>query len=62
MTPDELKEPDTTQWALRERVKELVCLYGIAKVVEKPGRSLDEVASSIASLLPPAWQHPDIAT
>ena len=62
MTFDESKEPDITQWALRERVKELVCLYGIAKVVEKPGRPLDEVADSIVALLPPAWQHPDIAT
>jgi signal transduction histidine kinase len=62
MTLDDLKERDTTQWALRERVKELVCLYGIAKVVEKPGRPLDEVADSIVALLPPAWQHPEIAT
>jgi two-component system NtrC family sensor kinase len=62
MTLDDLKERDTTQWALRERVKELVCLYGIAKVVQKPGRPLDEVADSIVALLPPAWQHPEIAT
>jgi signal transduction histidine kinase len=62
MARDDLRERDTTQWALRERVKELVCLYGIAKVVEKPGRPLDEVANGIVALLPPAWQHPDIAT
>jgi len=48
--------------ALRERVKELTCLYGIAQRAEKPGVSLDEILHSIVALLPPAWQYPEIAT
>ena len=48
------------QWALRERVKELTCLYGIARVVEQPGLSLDGVLQRIVGLLPSAWQYPDV--
>jgi signal transduction histidine kinase len=49
------------QWALRERVKELTCLYGIAQVAQRPDISLEETLKSILELLPPAWQYPDIA-
>lgn len=49
------------QWALRERVKELTCLYDIARVARKPGISLGETLQGIAELLPPAWQYPEIA-
>ena len=48
------------QWALRERVKELTCLYGIARVVEQPGLSIDDVLQRIVGLLPSAWQYPDV--
>jgi len=47
--------------ALRERVKELTCLYGIAQVAAKPDTPLDEVFREIAGLLPPAWQYPEVA-
>jgi len=50
------------QWALRERVKELTCLYGIAQVAQRPGLALEEMLQGIVELLPPAWQHPEIAT
>lgn len=48
------------QAALRERIKELTCLYGIARIVERPGVSLDEILQNTANLLPPAWQYPEI--
>jgi len=47
------------QWALRERVKELTCLYGIAQVAGRPGIALDEFLQEIVELLPPGWQYPD---
>jgi signal transduction histidine kinase len=50
------------QSALQERVKELACLYDITKLVENPDKSLDENLQSIAELLPPAWQYPEIAS
>ncbi len=51
-----------TELALRERVKELTCLYGIAELSGRPGAPLDEILQGIAELLPPAWQYPEITT
>jgi len=47
---------------LRERVKELTCLYGIARLVAEPGISLDEILQGIVGLLPSAWLYPEIAS
>jgi len=47
--------------ALRERVKELTCLYGIARIVEQGSLSLEEILRRVVELLPPAWQYPEIA-
>jgi two-component system NtrC family sensor kinase len=47
--------------ALRERVKELTCLYGIAQVVEQEGLSLEEMLQRIVNTLPPSWQYPENA-
>ena len=46
--------------ALGERVKELNCLYGIAKLVEKPDISLDEIIQGTVDLIPPSWQYPEV--
>jgi signal transduction histidine kinase len=48
------------QSALRERVKELACLYDITKLVELPDKTLGEILQGIAELLPPAWQYPEL--
>ena len=48
------------EWALRERVKELTCLYGIAQVIERAGEDLGSALEGIVGLLPPAWQYPEI--
>jgi two-component system NtrC family sensor kinase len=50
------------QVALRERIKELTCLYGIARLVVRPGLSVEEMLQEIVKLLPPAWLYPEIAT
>jgi signal transduction histidine kinase len=49
-----------TQAALRERVKELSCLYRIAEIVERPGTSLREILQEVVHVLPPAWQYPEV--
>ena len=49
-----------TQGALRERVKELSCLYDISKVAENENLSLEEMLKQIVNLIPPAWQFPEI--
>ncbi len=47
---------------LNERVKELNCLYGISKVVERPGITPDELYQEVANLLPPSWRYPEITS
>ncbi|HWR37485.1 MAG TPA: ATP-binding protein [Clostridia bacterium] len=47
--------------ALRERVKELTCLYGIANIAQQVGIPLRSTLQTIVELLPPAWQFPEAA-
>lgn len=47
---------------LLERVKELNCLYGISRLFERDGERLDDTLQAVVELLPPAWQHADVAT
>lgn len=47
---------------LRERVKELTCLYGIAQVAADTDALLDSSLRKIVDLLPPAWQYPEICS
>jgi signal transduction histidine kinase len=50
------------QVAVRERIKELTCLYGIARLAARTDLSLDRILQKIAELLPPAWLYPEIAS
>lgn len=45
---------------LRERLKELRCLYQIAEIIARDDTSLEDTLSEIAGALPPAWQYPEI--
>jgi len=58
MPDDRLSE--STKAALRERVKELKCLYGIAQIAGRPGAPLSTILREIVEVLPPAWQYPQI--
>jgi len=44
----------------RERVKELACLFDIARTVANHRRSVDTMLARIVKHLPPAWQYPEI--
>jgi hypothetical protein len=46
--------------ALKERVKELNCLYTISSMVEKQGLTLEEVLQGTVDIIPEAWQYPEI--
>jgi two-component system NtrC family sensor kinase len=52
----------SAQSALRERVKELTCLYGITQVSGDPGLPIATLLEKIAGLLPAALQYPEIAS
>ncbi len=48
---------DASRSKLRERVKELTCLYGIAQIASNPAFSCENKLADIVKLLPPAWQY-----
>jgi signal transduction histidine kinase len=45
---------------LQERVKELTALHGTARILQARDRTLPDVMREVATLLPPAWQYPEI--
>ncbi|GAG48094.1 unnamed protein product, partial [marine sediment metagenome] len=45
---------------LKERVKELNCLWEISNLIERPDISLEEIIKGTVNLLPSAWQYPQI--
>ena len=45
---------------LDKRVKELHCLYGISRFVERQDMSFKEVIQGIVDMTPSAWQYPEI--
>lgn len=51
---------ERTTHELKERVKELNCLYAISGIVEKQGITLEEVLQRTVDIVPDAWQYPDI--
>ena len=50
-----------TERALRERVKELTCLYEIVKLRVRENLSLEALLQGVVELLPSAWQYPELA-
>ncbi len=55
------EQTNNSRIKLRERVKELTCLYGIAQIASNPDLSLENKLVDIIRLLPPAWQYPECA-
>ena len=48
---------DKLLWFLRERAKELNCLYQIEEWLNKPGATLEQVCMGIIQAIPSGWQH-----
>jgi len=53
-------EPDKVEFALRERIKELNCLYGISQLAERNMYSLDGLLQELVNFLPHSWQYSEI--
>jgi DNA-binding CsgD family transcriptional regulator len=53
-------EPSKVEFALRERIKELNCLYGIAQLTELHSDSIDDLLRDLVNFLPSSWQYPEI--
>jgi signal transduction histidine kinase len=58
MSSDQLSH--SAEAALRERVKELTCLYEIAQIAARPGILLEEILRDIVEVVRRAWQYPEI--
>lgn len=56
------KELKEKAHSLKERIKEINCLYGISKLVEKSELSLDQIYQGIVDLIPSSWQYPEITS
>ena len=57
--PDET-EPAKIETALRERIKELNCLYGVSQLAERNLHSLDGLLQELVNFLPYSWQYPEV--
>jgi signal transduction histidine kinase len=54
-------KPDKkTDWQLRERVKELTALHKAARILRQTDNSSDDTIRRILTVIPPAWQYPEI--
>jgi hypothetical protein len=60
MTPDPSKSVDRLLHDLRERAKELNCLYEVQEILGTSGITIDEIFRRVIEALPPGWQYPDI--
>ena len=54
-------EPKQVEIALRERIKELNCLYSIARLAERYCDSMEDFLKCLADILPLSWQYPEMA-
>ena len=62
MDPTEPREPDEELWALRERAKELRCIYNVASALSRREESPQTVFRWVLDAIPPAWQYPEETT
>jgi DNA-binding CsgD family transcriptional regulator len=53
-------EPSKVETALRERIKELNCLYGIAQLAERHSDSIEALLRELVTFLPLSWQYPEV--
>jgi len=58
--PNKETEPEKLEIALRERIKELNCLYRIAQLADRHSDSIENLLKDLVDLLPISWQYPEI--
>jgi len=53
-------DPGKVDYALRERIKELNCLYGISQLAERYLYSIEDLLQELVKFLPYSWQYPEV--
>lgn len=56
----ERRKPEFGAQSLRERAKELQCLYAVSDIVQRADLTLDEMLAKVVDRLPMGWQRPEI--
>lgn len=54
------KSIDSLLHDLRERAKELNCLYEVQELLGNPNTTIDKILEGIIQVIPPGWQYPDV--
>lgn len=54
------KPLDDLIYNLKERAKELNCLYQVQEILGDPEKSLETICDEIIAAIPPGWQYPEI--
>jgi PAS domain S-box-containing protein len=62
LSMEDISERKLTEIALRERVKELDCLYKLSQLVADAGLDEKKLFNGVVSCIPPAWQFPDFTS
>jgi PAS domain S-box-containing protein len=57
---EEVVQRSSAQKILTERIKELNCLYGLSKLIERPKIALEQIFQEMVDLIRIAYQYPDI--
>jgi pyruvate,water dikinase len=57
---DTAKSLDRLLHDLRERAKELNCLYELQELLNTKDISIEEICQGILGIIPPGWQYPDV--
>ena len=56
-----MEQQPSIEIALQERIKELNCWYGIARLAERNYNSMEGYLKSLVDFLPQSWQYPEVA-
>ena len=56
----DITERKRAETNLKERMKELQCLFNVTEICSRPVISLDELYKKVVNMLPQAWQYPEI--
>lgn len=57
MTADKREATRGGVASLRERAKELRCLYAVSDIMQNPALSLDDMLEAVVKAIPSGWQH-----